>query len=258
MAFTARKVVCEIRTSPIKISHFIRREIAGEIIHFFAGKAAYWERAGTLLVADLHWGKAAVFRSAGIPIPEDVLDADLRRLGILITEARAERVLVLGDLVHATKGLTASSIDLITTWRRHLPVAFSVVTGNHDRGFQEMLRQWGIDDLGVAVEEGPFCFRHEPIVSTSHYVWAGHVHPMFCLQGQGDKIRLPCFWLRAGMTVLPSFSLLTRGSNISLEVGETALMVNDQGVFPVGGDRASVGTKGYRSPKSRLRRGDGA
>ncbi len=35
-------------------------DIAGERLVLLPERAAFWERASTLLVADAHWGKAAV------------------------------------------------------------------------------------------------------------------------------------------------------------------------------------------------------
>src|SRR5262249_50769057 len=43
-------------------------EIAGERVTLLAERAAYWQRTRTLLVADTHFGKAATFRAAGIPV----------------------------------------------------------------------------------------------------------------------------------------------------------------------------------------------
>lgn len=199
-------------------------------MRFFAGKGVYWERKQTLLVADLHWGKTTVFRSAGIPIPEDLLIEDLRRLALLIQATSAQRVLVLGDLIHARSGLTPDCIAIIAKWRQDLPIRMDVVLGNHDRNLRQIPAIWSIRQLGAMSLEGPFCFRHEPIALSTHHVWAGHVHPMFKLAAGNDRLRLPCFWLRKNMTLLPSFSLFTRGANISLSRGESALLVHDQGI----------------------------
>jgi hypothetical protein len=57
---------------------------------------------------------------------------------------------------------------------------------------------------------------------------------MLRLHGGSDTLRLPCFWFRAGMTLLPSFSLFTRGVNIRLARRESALLVHDNGIMPVG------------------------
>ena len=215
-----------------KLLHAVTCQIAGETIAFYSGKAAFWQREATLIVADLHWGKAGVLRAAGIPISEDVLIEDLRRLEVLIRTTEARRVIVLGDLIHAASGLTPACVDLVAAWRRPLAVELSAVIGNHDRHIRKIPSVWNLEILGEVAYEGPFCFRHEPIVSATHHVWAGHVHPMYVIHGGGDKLRLPCFWLRDTMTILPSFSLLTRGSNIRLSRSESALVVHEDGIVP--------------------------
>ena len=44
-------------------------EVAGEPVWLLPERAVFWPQGGTLVTADLHWGKAATFRSAGVPIP---------------------------------------------------------------------------------------------------------------------------------------------------------------------------------------------
>jgi hypothetical protein len=213
---------------------YIAQTISGEEIRFFADKAAFWIRRSTLLVADLHWGKTATFQAAGIPIPETVLIEDLRRLTSLIRACGAERIVVLGDLIHSISALTPQCREIISAWRRSQPVSMAVVLGNHDRAMRFVPESWDIENLGESAIDGPFCFRHEPHESPTHHVWAGHVHPMLMLGAGPDRLRLPCFWLRERMTLLPAFSVFTRGANIKLNSGECAMMVHDQGIFPVG------------------------
>ena len=55
-------------------------ELAGESVSLLPERAIYWPREGALIVADLHWGKAASFRAAGVPIPSGTTSADLARL----------------------------------------------------------------------------------------------------------------------------------------------------------------------------------
>ncbi|NBP80976.1 hypothetical protein EBU58_09735, partial [bacterium] len=44
------------------------------------GRGAWLPTSRTLLVADLHLGKAASFRHAGLPVPEGSSGGDLQRL----------------------------------------------------------------------------------------------------------------------------------------------------------------------------------
>ena len=43
--------------------------VAGETLLLFPERAALLAQTQTLLVADPHFGKAATFRSSGIPVP---------------------------------------------------------------------------------------------------------------------------------------------------------------------------------------------
>ncbi|HET7427286.1 MAG TPA: DEAD/DEAH box helicase, partial [Gemmatimonadales bacterium] len=53
--------------------------LAGEDLVLLPERALFWPRTATLVVADLHWGKAATFRAAGIPIPTGTTGEDLAR-----------------------------------------------------------------------------------------------------------------------------------------------------------------------------------
>ena len=47
-------------------------------------RVLYWGAKESLILSDLHIGKAAHFQKSGIPIPKDVLTTDLERLKQLI------------------------------------------------------------------------------------------------------------------------------------------------------------------------------
>ena len=78
------------------------------------GRAAFLPSSATLLVADLHLGKAATFRKAGIPVPEGSAQADLARLARLVRETSARRLVIVGDLLIApyARGNTLTAIRL--------------------------------------------------------------------------------------------------------------------------------------------------
>ena len=61
-----------------------------------------------LFVADLHLGKAEVFQAHGIPMPSDGDQGTLNPLLELCHAWSPQRLFVLGDLVHARIGITAS------------------------------------------------------------------------------------------------------------------------------------------------------
>lgn len=207
--------------------------IGGETMALLPDRALYWPARRRLLVADLHLGKADTFRQAGVALPRGGTAHDLERLSHLITLTRATSLWVLGDLLHGALVDThwRGSWD---AWRgRHAALEFGVVTGNHDRA----LRTAGLDVtlLGDVVTEGSLVFRHAPETTDDEatepnaprHVICGHLHPVVRLPGLPR--RLPAFWLRPGLTVLPAFSAFTGG------VAVTPAAIGDQVVACVDG-----------------------
>ena len=71
---------------------FIREQTC----HLLSEKAVYWEEQKTLILADLHIGKGTVFRKAGIPIPQGIMDDDLTNLTRLIHRFKAKKCMIVG------------------------------------------------------------------------------------------------------------------------------------------------------------------
>ena len=69
-------------------------------------RAMVWRRHNLLLIADPHFGKAASFRTVGIPIPEQTSQDDLERLNSLIERTQSRRIVILGDFLHSRSGRT--------------------------------------------------------------------------------------------------------------------------------------------------------
>ena len=76
-------------------------EVRGEQLLLLPERAVYWPAAGMLLIADMHCGKAAVFRANHIAIPEGNMEADLLRLTGLLERTGASSLAILGDWIHA-------------------------------------------------------------------------------------------------------------------------------------------------------------
>src|SRR6185312_13071208 len=110
-------------------------ELAGETIRLLPERALFWPRTRTLVVADLHWGKAATFRAAGIPIPVGTTAGDLARLDAVLDRTGAHRIVILGDLFHAAAGRAAkNTVAELRRWRSaRADIDILLVRGNHDR-----------------------------------------------------------------------------------------------------------------------------
>ena len=205
------------------------------------GRAAFLPASGTLLVADLHLGKAATFRSRGIPVPEGSAQKDLARLAVLVAATRARRLVVLGDLFHARSGCTADVFAEFTAARsRFAGTAVVLVAGNHDRSVGRLPAGLGIDSVLRTHDEPPFHFVHEPgtpLPETGRdepFTIAGHLHPTVavCVPGR-DRLVDRCFLAEPGLLVMPAFGSFTGGHRVAPTARGRAWIARDDGVVEV-------------------------
>ncbi len=200
--------------------------LAGQHIRLLPEKAAFWQEAGTLLLADMHVGKAGHFRKNGIGLGSGAQQSDLERLAHLIAMHCPSEVVILGDLFHSSANREWEGfMQLIETYPG---VKFTLVPGNHDRFF---LRHDGLHDLNIVNEceyRGPFTFRHEPVqeVKKGTFNFCGHIHPGVQLKGKGRmRATLPCFWIQPQQVVLPAFGALTGLARINMQAGDKAVAI---------------------------------
>lgn len=208
----------------------LRHEVAGVTLALHPERAIWWEAERTVIVADVHLGKAASFRKAGVPIPRGTTDADLTRLTKLVAELAPSRLIVLGDLVHDRRGLTTGLRRLVAGWRdRHSELEWLVVAGNHDRRAGELPPEWRVDNVGDRLMLGPFILQHDPEPATEGYVLAGHIHPSVALHDDAarTRLRMPCFWFGAEFGVLPAFGRFTGTYTVKPRVGDGVFAVGD-------------------------------
>lgn len=215
--------------------------IAGEKLRLLPERGVFLPRTKTLVVADLHWGKDATFRAASIPIPGAVAESDLKRLSDALNRTAAERLLVLGDLLHARHARQDATSARVIGWRaRHRQLSVVIVDGNHDRHAGQPLEAWNITSAGRLLVEPPWVFCHAPQRHEEGYTLAGHLHPLTVLRGLGgDKLRLPCFWFRAEVGVLPAFSRFTGGALVPSRSAGRVYPIADDEVFSAGNQASS-------------------
>jgi DNA ligase-associated metallophosphoesterase len=215
----------------------IEVRLAGEAVRLLPERALFWPRAATLVVADLHWGKGATFRAAGIPIPMGSTSDDLARLDAALLRTAADRLVVLGDLFHARAGRIATrTLAELRRWRGLRPgLEIMLVRGNHDRHAGDPPDDLRINCVNAPAFVPPFTLRHEPAVSAEGYALAGHLHPGLVLCGGAfQRERLPCFLLGEQVALLPAFGSFTGLGIVEPGPGDRAFVVGPDEVFAVG------------------------
>jgi DNA ligase-associated metallophosphoesterase len=222
-------------------------EWCGETLVLLHERAVWWPREKTLLIADPHFGKAATFRLAGIPVPETSHDDDIERLSRILAATGAPRLVILGDFLHARAGRSAGVLSTLAAWRaRHSSVEMVLVRGNHDRHAGPLPDEWGISCVNGPWQLGPFHCRHEPLEDATAPVLAGHLHPSFRLSGKGGlSLSAPCFHFAERVAVLPAFGTFTGNHVVKPAAGDR--------IFLVGPD--SLGETLRHSPRANPARG---
>jgi len=213
--------------------------VAGERLRLLSERAVYWERTRTLFVADPHFGKAAAFRAAGVLVPRGTTGETLSRLDAALERTAAQRIVFLGDFLHAREGRAPETLGAINEWRaRRAQVEMLLVRGNHDKRAGDPPRELQMRCENAPILEPPFVFAHHPVRSDVGYVLCGHVHPSARLSGPARQhSRLPCFWFGSGIAVLPAFGEFTGLADIDVMPGDQVWVVADGEVIAV---RASV------------------
>jgi DNA ligase-associated metallophosphoesterase len=193
-------------------------------------RAAWRAATRTLFVADVHIGKAASFRAAGLPAPSGTTRENLARLDSLIEALRPRRLVVLGDLFHARAAYREACLREVGAWRaRQRGLAVTLISGNHDASAGAPPAS-----LGIEVVEAPFVLdgvecRHLPlddeVADDGPPTLAGHLHPAARLSGPAhDSLRLPCFVMRGRQVILPAFGEFTGAASATADA-TTALCV---------------------------------
>lgn len=214
-------------------------ELAGERVILLPEHALYRPGSETLLVADPHWGKAAAFRAAGLPVPGGTTSSGLERLSRALERTGARRLVILGDLLHAREGRAPRTLEAVRAWReRHATLSITLVRGNHDRRAGDPPAELGIECCDPPCLSPPFVLDHHPDPSPAGYVLAGHVHPSVTLRGAGrQRKRLPCFHFGARVGLLPAFGDFTGTADVAVLPGDRVYVV-------AGGDVLEVGVGG--------------
>lgn len=192
-------------------------EHCGETLWLLPDKAIYWPRRQMLLVADLHIGKAASYRALHQPVPRGTTQATLARLDSLLAAHACRCLVVLGDFLHARNARAPATLARLQAWRAsHPELDIVLIRGNHDRHAGDPPAELRMRVLDEPWLVGPFALQHEPQPHPTHAVLAGHVHPVYVLRGRArQRLRLPCYLMDAGVSLLPAFGEFTGGWEIT-------------------------------------------
>jgi uncharacterized protein len=212
-----------------------RIEVGGAELHLLAHKAVWWPAERTLLIADAHLGKAVSFRRLGVPVPEATTAGTLDALDVLLeSHGDARRIVFLGDLLHSRHAHDPALLAAVAAWRERRPqLELVLVRGNHDDRAGDPPPSWSVhcvDEPYLLPSAPQLALCHLPRPQPDGYVLAGHLHPCITVGRGIDRLRLPCFHVRADVAVLPAFGAFTGMHPIDRAPGDRVFLVADNAV----------------------------
>jgi DNA ligase-associated metallophosphoesterase len=210
-------------------------KIGNTELTLLSGKALLLNNSQTLVISDLHLGKAGHFRKFGIPISKEVHQTDLSLLSNLVTKHHIKQLLIIGDLFHSDLN---NEWDLFVNFiKAHSHVKPVLVAGNHDKYTKSALKEV----LTVHEEKynlNDIIFTHEPMeltkIKTGEYNICGHIHPAIILKGKGrQSMKLPCFYFGEKQGIIPAFGKFTGSALITPKQHDRVFVVTGNHVIPV-------------------------
>lgn len=181
----------------------------------YRDRSLYLPEPDTLVVADLHVGKAAASRvDASLDERTDLAT----RLQALCTDLNPSTVVVAGDLLHAVDGVPTGVPNTIDALRAATGDSTLTVTpGNHDN-FLDTVAPDLLGDPTHTLDDGTVvCHGHVTPPTEADRFIVGHDHPALVVDGD----RHPCFlaghsqYDEATVIMLPAFSRLPRGTPVA-------------------------------------------
>jgi len=184
-------------------------EFGGLELVLLPEQAVWIEHLSVLLIADLHFGKAAHFRKSGIPISEKVHDQDYQMMTSLVLKYSPNQVYFLGDLFHSS--WNEEWENLLSFLGLFPTTSFHLVVGNHDILPSEKYKDSRLMVHTHPITLGALLLSHEPTLPPSGFLnVCGHIHPGILLKGKAkQRISIPCFHYSENVLVLPSFGNFT-------------------------------------------------
>jgi DNA ligase-associated metallophosphoesterase len=209
--------------------------LAGEALWLLPEKAIYWPAQEALLIADVHFGKAAAYRSLGQPVPQGTTAHNIAVLDRLLAALPCRQLIFLGDFLHGPGSHALATLSALADWRaRHSALPMTLIRGNHDKRAGDPPVSLNIRVVPEPLLLGPFALQHEPQPHPERHVLAGHVHPVYRLKGRGrQSLRLACYRLDEDVSLLPAFGAFTGGYQVERDDNCRIFVIGDNEIWPV-------------------------
>lgn len=199
--------------------------------------ALFLPASKTLVISDLQLGMENQLRDAGQNIWYEQAERMIRLVEQVLVQTGATRLVINGDLKHEFGRINEQErrdiFRILSLFKNRVEII--LVRGNHDTLTSPLAKELGLSLVDFHAQEG-FLMVHghtlpDPtLLSSSHTVIIGHMHPAIRLSDGVRSERYKCFlvgkYLQKRLIVLPSLSTVVEGSDVLSVAPNTPLLTS--------------------------------
>jgi len=180
--------------------------------------ALWLEERECIVIADLHLGFEGTLFEEGFAMPRFQKNEMLKRLRKIIRKYSPKKIIINGDLKHEFSKNLPQEWNEVTDVLDYLEgeVEIQLTRGNHDNYLKTILSKRELALPKKVKWKGiTFAHGHEELTWKDLLV-IGHEHPSAKLCDEiGASIKVPCFLVGKNIIVLPAFSPLAYGTDVT-------------------------------------------
>jgi len=197
------------------------------------------KKTRVLVVADLHIGWEIALSEKGIHVPTQMPKL-LRKLKMLISLYKPEKLLIIGDVKHTVATAEISEwhdVPDFFTELKPLVKEIEVIRGNHDGNLDPLLPE-GIKVLpssGTIVDDVGFFHGHRwpsPALLKCKTIVMGHVHPVIAFRDPAGLRITRQVWVKANCDREQLTRILLEKNKIRIENSPQQTLLKHYGVKP--------------------------
>jgi len=180
--------------------------------------ALYLKESKTAVIADLHLGYEGALHEEGVSIPRFQKGIMMDRIERIVERYRPKKLIINGDFKHEFSKNLSQEWDDVNDVLDFLvgEVDIELTRGNHDNFLLTILAKKDLTLMETTESQGMTIAHGHKDVTWEGTLIIGHEHPSLQLRDEiGASIKRPCFLISGRTIVLPAFSPLATGTNVT-------------------------------------------
>ncbi len=192
----------------------------------------------TLIIADTHIGYEEALNRQGILIPRFQFEEIIKRLKKIVGKKKFDTIIINGDIKHEFGEISEqewrNTLRLLDFLSEHTKKII-LIKGNHDKIIGPIARKRNIDVVShYKINDIYIChgdkMPKDTAFESAKTVIIGHLHPAISLREGARTEKFKCYlkgkYKSKNLIIMPSFNLITEGTDITKEKFSNPFMRN--------------------------------